>query len=1515
MTTCAGRHRTRVLAAGVATLALAAGLMGLGRADAPRIRPAAPNVMSFEQQAARYVRLVIRRSHEGAACIDELEVYGPGDGRNLALAGSGAVASASSCIEGFAIHRVEHLNDGRYGNAHSWIAGHETEPWVQIALPAPELIDRVVFSRDRGGEFADRLPLDVEALLSDDGRNWTSVARLQGEPAVGQAGAPTVSVSFRQEHARWVELRVLGTEGDGPPRLEEIEVYGAAPGVNLALAANGARTAVSSGASRAAALNDARLDGEAPWVADGPARQWVRIELPRRVEVNRVAFSRDRSGERSDGLPTVFEVRISLDGKRWKTLAERGRPAIPASPGLDDAAEPVAEGASVPRSDARGFTNLALLPGARAGASSSDRRYPGQHELAHLNDGRYGNTRSWLSEGEPSWVQVDLGAPQWVTAVAFGTDSTGRFVDRAATEYRVLLADRYDPRPGAPVWRVVAAGSRPDGVRRRMEMRFPPARARWARVEVSATTDGALRIDELEVYGAREPISAAAAGPVTPYPPPEPGGPYQAALREAFLGDEYASLKIAGRADLDAALTGYVRVWEFPQHRGTDTLPLPPVVGALRLDGRLDDDVWAACSRGVVRVASPDAFHQSPLVEQALSVGVQGDDLLLGIRADRLLSSHVAVLSTTAWRGAGVLALRGRGLEFRPAAGPDEKRAAVPVPGGVSADRRIVEARVPLALLPGWRSHGVRVGLGLGGRHASELGQPVVLWPSRLSVAEVGPAGAGRFRVRLAAAPGGGALTVTGDVPALASGLRVAPGRPVTVEAPARPGPVGPERSLSLREAGGPAYALHLLRYDPVGRTLHMADGIAARLGARGVDVRSERAELRRLRRAAALRLASGAPQGTAEERAALWQARLFKRRLFLRAPDLAAARRILCVKRHSFEPSHNYSDLLDAVGGVGGGVDLVEIPRVGGRLEPERATVRRIFDSKDGIARDAAASFDARTVYFAYSPGRGQRFRLMRLSAAGGPATPITDGAFDDLYPCPLPDGGLAFISTRCRQRFLCWRPEAYVLYRMDAQGRNIRPLSFANLSEWAPAVTRHGLLIWTRSEYQDKGADFSHTLWTIRPDGSHPELVFGNTIIQPNGYANGREVPGTSEIVCTLISHFGDLNGPIALIDTTRGRFNAGAIRSLTPEVPWPGHWPAEECFRDPYPLGRDYFLCSHAPRRRFGIYVIDRWGNRELLHTDPQFSAMCPTPLRPRPTPPIMMAENPTGADEGEFIMADVYAGLGPSVPRGSVRWLRIAQEVRAPLERLPSGEYRTDHPDFENWYATPTHLVSGPYGWPSYVAKASWGLVPVQPDGSARFTAPARRVLYFSALDDRFTEVQRMRSVVQLQPGERRGCIGCHEPREAAPSPGRRPLASAATRPTMAEWEGRPFDYERVVQPVLDRRCAGCHDGRPSSRLNLTGASDESRVPASYRALVGQGWVHYFDWSYNPGGNEKAEPKTFGNRRSRLWQVLDAGHYGVELTRDEELRLKTWVDLNCPLWPDYRHRLSRPLATGR
>jgi hypothetical protein len=744
--------------------------------------------------------------------------------------------------------------------------------------------------------------------------------------------------------------------------------------------------------------------------------------------------------------------------------------------------------------------------------------------------------------------------------------------------------------------------------------------------------------------------------------------------------------------------------------------------------------------------------------------------------------------------------------------------------------------------------------------------------------------------------------------------------------------PDGAEWKTLLRvEAGGGALPLperpsweDLLRYafraeratwgrvdpsDAAARTLRQMEGMLDRLAAKGLDVGPERADQARLRARAA---------ASAGDEALYLEARLAKRRLMLRDPDLVPLRRILFVKRHPYEPSHNYSDILDSKFRPGGGVAVLDIPLRDGRLEPSEGKVEVIFDASEGIARDPAPSFDASEIFFAWRPSKKEEgyespyWRLMKVRADGGGLRRLTDGPNHDYYPCPLPDGGLAFISTRCRSRFLCWRPQTFVLFRMDAAGGNIRPLSYANLSEWGPSVMSDGRILWTRSEYLDKGADFGHTLWAIHPDGSHPTLVFGNNTL--NGYMNGREVPGASEMSCTLISHGGDLNGPVGLVDLARGPFDPKAVVNITPDVAPHYHmsWPRKECFRDPVPVSRDSFLVSHAPADRFGLYVIDRWGNRELLYLDPGIGSMGPVPLRPVTAPPALGGPESDAAGEGEFMVADVYRGLGPEVRRGSIRYLRVAEEVRSGLARLPNGEFRSDHPPFEDFYASPTHKVRGPHGWPSYVAKADLGLAEVEPDGSARFRAPSGRVLYFQALDADFNEVQRMRSVVQLQPGERRSCIGCHEDRAAAPPVRPALAAQREARPLEPPpWGAGPFSYEKMVQPVWDARCVRCHGAEDPKKIDLRGDLDGDRVPASYRTLITQGWVHHFDCAWGQE-HRKAPPLSFGTVKSRLWKALETGHDEAKLTPGEARRIKTWIDLNVPLWPDYRYRPERPAS---
>ena len=75
------------------------------------------------------------------------------------------------------------------------------------------------------------------------------------------------------------------------------------------------------------------------------------------------------------------------------------------------------------------------------------------------------------------------------------------------------------------------------------------------------------------------------------------------------------------------------------------------------------------------------------------------------------------------------------------------------------------------------------------------------------------------------------------------------------------------------------------------------------------------------------------------------------------------------------------------------------------------------------------------------------------------------------------------------------------------------------------------------------------------------------------------------------------------------------------------------------------------------------------------------------------------------------------------------------------------------------------------------------------------------------------VQLMRSWFTVMPGETLSCVGCHEtPADVTPSA----LALAMRRdPREIEpWHGpaRGFDFAREVQPVLNRHCVACHDGR-------------------------------------------------------------------------------------------------------
>jgi cytochrome c553 len=153
------------------------------------------NLEHFAPVKTRKIRFTILATSENnryEPCLDELEIYTT-DGRNAALASTGAKTRASGSWNS-SKHRLEHLNDGQYGNSRSWISNSKGSGWVQVELAKAETIDAIVWGRDRLYQFKDRLPVEyvIEAALADG--SWQQVSSSKDRaPYPGPTPSPQIN--------------------------------------------------------------------------------------------------------------------------------------------------------------------------------------------------------------------------------------------------------------------------------------------------------------------------------------------------------------------------------------------------------------------------------------------------------------------------------------------------------------------------------------------------------------------------------------------------------------------------------------------------------------------------------------------------------------------------------------------------------------------------------------------------------------------------------------------------------------------------------------------------------------------------------------------------------------------------------------------------------------------------------------------------------------------------------------------------------------------------------------------------------------------------------------------------------------------------------------------------------------------------------------------------------------------------------------------------------------------------
>jgi hypothetical protein len=114
-----------------------------------------------------------------------------------------------------------------------------------------------------------------------------------------------------------------------------------------------------------------------------------------------------------------------------------------------DGTEPCIDELEIYESGTSGRNVALASAGARATASSV---YPNNplHQIEHLNDGRVGNGRSWISrEPGKGWVRIDLPRIVRIDRIVWGRDREQKFTDRLAREYRIEVS--LDGRRWTPV--------------------------------------------------------------------------------------------------------------------------------------------------------------------------------------------------------------------------------------------------------------------------------------------------------------------------------------------------------------------------------------------------------------------------------------------------------------------------------------------------------------------------------------------------------------------------------------------------------------------------------------------------------------------------------------------------------------------------------------------------------------------------------------------------------------------------------------------------------------------------------------------------------------------------------------------------------------------------------------------------------------------------------------------------------------------------------------------------------
>ena len=746
--------------------------------------------------------------------------------------------------------------------------------------------------------------------------------------------------------------------------------------------------------------------------------------------------------------------------------------------------------------------------------------------------------------------------------------------------------------------------------------------------------------------------------------------------------------------------------------------------------------------------------------------------------------------------------------------------------------------------------------------------------------------------------------------------------------------------------AAGPADPMRRIAAFNV-KTLGLAvDDLARTYGEKYPDAAALRSQLSSLAKTAAsakAAAATGKPWDVKKLGDLSKRLQACKRRVMLSNPALADLR-ILCVKRGwkkgigkgrlvglGIPSNHECHSVLPRLGYTNE-IAVFEAAR-------PKATWKTLHEPSDGgFVGHVDLHWGADRLIFAKADSAQWKIWEMGLTASGERRSPPRQVSrapadVDCFDACYLPDGRILCGSNATAQCVPCWHgvDRKYVanLFVMNADGTGMRRVTFDQDHDMHPSVLNNGQVVYQRWDYTGINRIFLRPLMVMNPDGTGQRALYGSGSWFPNGLYFPQELPGQRGKLLSVLSgyHGPGRTGHLVVVDTSKGAREAdGIVRRISgtgqpldvkimdrlTEDAWPK-------FHSPAPITDKQFLVSawmSQRQRSMGIYLVDVFDNVLCLHRVEGSALLEPIPIIKRKTPPVLSDRVDPTRHNATVFLHDIHVGPGlAGVPRGQVKALRVIAYHFGYIALAGNDKIG----------------LSGPWD-----AMRILGTTPVETDGSAIFRIPANTPVAFQALDAEGQAVQLMRTWFTAMGGENVSCIGCHET-AGTTAPVKRSIASGRPPRDLDPWYGpaRGFDFAREVQPVLNRYCVGCHDGRrgrpdlrPAAKVagykgRIPGRLDAMRMHPTHKKLHG-GRVRYtpayeallpYIRRVNIGDDVSLlDPGHYHADTSELMQMLRKRHSGVGLDAESFSRIATWIDLNGPCHGTWRDVFASPPPGG-